>query len=86
MRIRTISNDAGVRSTHIVSTDMAGSGEHIEPLRLFAIAQESGSPPPNDAEKEHLRRCEECQHILEVFARQFTQPGRGPKDMPGDGA
>jgi hypothetical protein len=86
MKIRKISNDTGACSTHIFSTDKAGSDEHIEPLRLLAIAQESGPLPPNDAEREHLRQCEECQHLLEVFARQFTQPGRGPKDMPEDAA
>jgi len=85
MKIRKNSNDTGVWSTHVFSPDTAGS-EHIEPPRLLAIAQENRSLPPNDEEKEHLRQCEECENILAVFARQFTQPGREPKDVPGNAA
>ncbi len=48
---------------------MAGSDEHIEPLRLLAIAQESGSLSPNEVGKEHLRRCEECLRVVTAGPR-----------------
>jgi hypothetical protein len=63
-------------------------GEHIQPLRLFNLsqAQEAASGfQLNDDEKKHLQECEECQSVLEVFARQFSKT-RPPKDRPGDAA
>jgi hypothetical protein len=64
---------------------MSGSGEHIKPLRLFDIGRNSG-PPVTDEEKKHLRECEECGHILEVFARQFEKPSGPGKPKDGDAA
>jgi hypothetical protein len=63
---------------------MSGSGDHIKPLRLFDIGRDSGSPS-SDQEKEHLRQCEECQRIVEVFARQFGKSFRPPPAKPNDG-
>jgi hypothetical protein len=62
---------------------MSGSSDHIRPLRLFDIGRESGLPI-TDKEREHLRDCEECQHIVEVFARQFDKPFRPPPGRPKD--
>ena len=62
--------------------------EHIQPLRLFNLsqAQEAASGfQLNEDEKKHLHECEECQNVLEVFARQFSKT-RPPKDRPGDAA
>ena len=62
--------------------------EHIQPLRLFNFsqAQETASGfQLSEDEKKHLHECEECQHVLEVFARQFSKK-RPPKDQPGDAA
>ena len=62
--------------------------EHIQPLRLFNLsqAQEAASGfQLNEDEKNHLHECEECQNVLEVFARQFSKT-RPPKDQPGDAA
>jgi hypothetical protein len=64
---------------------MAGSDEHIKPLRLFDLARRDGSQP-NEREREHFRTCEECQLIVEVFARQFGKDRRPsgikPEDAP----
>jgi hypothetical protein len=46
---------------------------HLKPLRLFDIGRASGFPATEE-EKMHLRDCEECSRILEVFARQFEKP------------
>ncbi len=58
---------------------MAGSDDHIKLLRLFDLsrveARVSGFQL-NEEEKQHLRGCEECQHVLEVFARQFSKKSR----------
>ena len=61
--------------------------EHIQPLRLFDLsAQEAASGfQLNQDEKKHFHECEECQSVLEVFARQFNKM-RPPKDRPGDAA
>jgi hypothetical protein len=56
--------------------------EHIKPLRLFDLSQAESRKSNfrlEDWEKEHLRECDECQHIVEVFARQFTSE-RPPHD------
>jgi hypothetical protein len=59
---------------------MAGSDDHIKHLRLFDLARQSGNPM-SDEEREHLRACEECQRILQVFARQrFDKPIEKPED------
>lgn len=62
---------------------MAGSDEHIKPLRLFDIARQGGSPIV-DEERNHLGGCEECQRILAVFVRQFTK--LWGTNEPGDAA
>ena len=64
---------------------MAGSDEHIQPLRLFDLARQSGTQPTGK-ENEHLRICEECQRIVEVFARQFDKNWIGPNKKPEDAA
>jgi hypothetical protein len=51
---------------------MAGSDEHLKPLRLFDLARHGNQATEN--EQEHLQRCEECPRIIEVFARQFSKP------------
>jgi hypothetical protein len=64
------------------------AGEHIKPLRLFNLsqAQEAASGfQLSGEEKEHLQKCEECQNVLEVFARQFSKT-RPPKDRPWNAA
>jgi hypothetical protein len=68
--------------------DLMKVDEHIQPLRLFTLsqAQEAASGfQLNEDEKKHLHECEECQDLLEVFARQFSKT-RPPKDQPGDAA
>lgn len=48
--------------------------DHIKPLRLFDLSQADPKKPQSQLEqweKDHLRECEECQQVLEVFARQF---------------
>jgi hypothetical protein len=64
---------------------MCGTSDHIKPLRLFDIARDSGSPT-TDEEKTHLRECVECQHIIEVFARQFEKPLRPRTRKDNDAA
>jgi predicted anti-sigma-YlaC factor YlaD len=61
---------------------MAGSEEHLTPLRLFDLARQSGNQA-SEIEQEHLQQCEECSRIIEVFARQFNKT---PKHMPEDAA
>jgi hypothetical protein len=61
---------------------MSGSNEHPKTLRLFDLARNRG-PQLTDKEGEHLRDCQECQWILEVFMRQFSKP---PKDKPKEAA
>ena len=61
---------------------MTGSDEHLKPLRLFDLAR-FGENKATDLEKAHLLACEECQPILEVFARQFSKP---TKEKPKDAA
>jgi len=62
---------------------MSGSENHIKPLRLFDIGRDSGLPI-TDEERKHLHDCEECQHIVEVFARQFDKLFRAPPGRPKD--
>ncbi|HYR43270.1 MAG TPA: hypothetical protein VER98_09620 [Terriglobia bacterium] len=64
---------------------MAGRDDHIKPLRLFELARQRGTQP-NEQEKVHLRTCEECQRIVEVFARQFGKPWQPPLTNPEDAA
>jgi len=50
--------------------------DHIKPLRLFDLSQSDMRKKPFELEsweKEHLQQCEECQRVLEVFSRQFSQ-------------
>ena len=49
--------------------------DHIKELRLFDLSRadaREGSIQPDKRELQHLHDCEECQRILEVFARQFS--------------
>ena len=62
---------------------MEKSGDHIKPLRLFDLGRESGAPI-TEQERTHLRDCTECEHIIEVFARQFEKPN--PKSKSNDAA
>jgi hypothetical protein len=64
---------------------MAEQGDHIKPLRLFDIARESGSQPTEE-ERKHIRECDECAHIIEVFARQFNKLVRPPDQANGGNA
>jgi hypothetical protein len=61
---------------------MTGSDGHLKPLRLFDLAR-FGENKATDIERAHLLACEECQPILEVFARQFSKP---TKEKPKDAA
>ena len=61
---------------------MAGSGQHIKPLRLFDLARGAVC---TQEESQHLLTCEECSNVLAVFARQFSEKGN-PKDKPEDAA
>jgi hypothetical protein len=62
--------------------------DHIRPLRLFDLSQaerrENGLQFDKE-EQQHLHECEECQHVLAVFARQFSKK-RLPYDWPEDAA
>jgi len=62
---------------------MAGSDPHIKPLRLFQLARQRGTQP-DEKEKEHLRVCEECPLIVEVFARQFEEQSKPPHNKTRD--
>jgi hypothetical protein len=70
---------AGLRSGLI---GMSGI-DHPKPIRLFDLSQGTGKP--TEEEKLHVRNCEECQHIVAVFARQFTLENP-PKDKPENAA
>jgi hypothetical protein len=61
---------------------MAGSDEHLKPLRLFDLAWNGGSKITAE-ERKHLHECEDCENMLEVFARLFTKPSN---PYPGDAA
>ena len=52
---------------------MTSSDDHVKPLRLFDLAWQ-GEHQATNTERGHLLGCEECQAILEVFARQFSKP------------
>ena len=64
---------------------MAGSDNHIKPLRLFELAR-FDSVDLNKDEQAHFRTCEECQRVVQVFARQFDKPWIPPVKKPGDAA
>ena len=59
--------------------------DHIQPLRLFDLARHSRFEITEE-ERKHLRECEECERILEVFARQFEKPLRPSQHKKGDAA
>jgi hypothetical protein len=69
----TIAICLGIPLTCVKSVYMAGSDEHLKPLRLFDIARYQGGEP-TEREKEHLRTCENCLRTLETFSRQFAKP------------
>ena len=55
--------------------------DHIKELRLFDLSRadaREGSIQPDKRELQHLHDCEECQRILEVFARQFNSAAVTP--------
>ena len=61
-----------------------GMQEHIKPLRLFDLSQTGAGRKLFELEqweKDHLRECEECQRVLDVFARQF---GKGSRKREND--
>ena len=62
------------------------AGKHIDALRLFYLAQEGGFQQITEEDRIHLHDCEECQCLVQVFARQATQPPRLPEDKPGSDA
>ena len=52
--------------------------QHIRPLRLFDLSQAEAPGSGfqlDEEEKRHFDQCEECQQIVEIFARQFSQHG-----------
>ncbi len=48
--------------------------EHVDTLRLFDASRGDlqGKFTLEDWELKHLAECKECQHVREVFGRQFT--------------
>jgi hypothetical protein len=65
---------------------MVGSNDsHIRPLRLFNLARGNGAQIIAE-ERKHLRECEECQPVLEVFVRQFNRSWIETNDKPEDAA
>ena len=49
--------------------------DHINAPRLFDLSQADAverSIQPDTYERQHLHDCEECQRMLEVFAREFS--------------
>lgn len=56
--------------------------EHIATLRLFdsSRADLQGRFKLADWELDHLKECEDCRHVQEVFMRQFT----GTRAKDGD--
>jgi hypothetical protein len=51
------------------------SMDHIKPLRLFDLVQaevKKSNFRLDQPEQEHLQECKECQHVHEVFSRQFN--------------
>ena len=64
---------------------MVGTDPHVAPLRLFDLARQTRIPPTLE-EREHLRQCEECERILEVFARRFTKLEKESDGKPDDAA
>ncbi len=59
--------------------------DHIRTLRLFDLSQQDGFKL-NEKEREHFRTCEECQHVVEIFARQFNPDKKGLREKPEDAA
>jgi len=59
--------------------------DHIRTLRLFDLSQRDGFQL-NEKEREHFRTCEECQHVVEVFARQFNREKKELREKPKDAA
>ena len=67
-------------ATVLYKTPMAERDEHLKPLRLFDLARDYGWEITSQ-ERTHLQQCEECQRIIEVFARQFAKPAsKKPED------
>jgi hypothetical protein len=67
---------------------MAGRDDHIKPLRLYDLSQAEGRHSGfklTPEEQQHFKECEECQHVVAVFARQFS-PQKPPHDKPNDAA
>jgi hypothetical protein len=49
--------------------------KHIETSRLFTFAE--GSLELEEKEREHLKRCEDCQQVLSVFKAYVVENGKG---------
>ena len=64
---------------------MAGSDEHLKPLRLFNLARDGGLET-TDEERSHLQDCEECQHVIAVFSRQCAILASQLNNKPEDAA
>jgi len=65
---------------------MNGQDAHIKSLRLFELSQKEmqhSSFTLTPEEQKHFDHCAECQHVVSVFARQFSRH-RPPNDLPED--
>ena len=51
---------------------MAGSEEHIKPLRLLDVARDNGFELTEE-QGNHLRECVECQYVASVLSHQFSR-------------
>ena len=51
---------------------MSEAEQHIKTIRLVDLGRDSGFKLTRE-EKKHLRDCEECRAVVEVFARQFSR-------------
>ncbi len=51
---------------------MTGSDEHLKPLCLFDLARDKG-PHITEEEAKHLRECDGCKRILDVFASSIKR-------------
>jgi hypothetical protein len=58
---------------------MTGSGGHLKPLCLFDFVRDKGRHITEEKAK-HLRECDGCKRILDVWARQFKKTWNATKD------
>jgi hypothetical protein len=67
---------------------MAGSHNHIKPIRLFDFSQAKNRHLPfqfNDLEQSHFDKCRQCQNVLAAFTRMFREI-KPPQNKPEDAA